>query len=247
MERHALPERHNPLHVTGQRQRNHKSIVIPEGVPIVRTAQLLTHNSSINDCQLSGKRKGMIVAVTDPQETTKRGLWIATGPEDSDPWEQISTAATAAHDEFVVEEIDDAVDVELDELFYMYFELTETASRISTKVIQTPVMTLDGSYAYRCRLTTVFQARVKGGQTLKPDTLFTMKLLNTTGGDGTHNIIDHAVFQPFVTTGVCFGAVETYSATTNNIPVRLHASEGNTGNYTFSFVLEWTSTYDLLE
>lgn len=247
MQKHLVPQGRVNLSVTGQRGRSHKNIVIPEGVPIVRASALDSYQSVVNDPQLSGKTKGMIVAVTAKEDGDRAGLYIATGPEDSDPWVQISTIASAAADEFAVEEIDDAVDVELDDVFNMYFELTETASKIQTKVIQTPVRTLDGSYAYRCRLTTVFQARVKSTTTLKPDTLFTMKLLNTTGGDETHNIIDHAVFQPFVTSGVCFGAVETYSATTNNIPVRLHASEGNTGNYTFSFVLEWTSTYDLLE
>lgn len=247
MERHQLPPNNVSLHVTGQRGRNHHNSVIPEGVPIVSYTDLNNPRSFINDPQCSGKRKGCLVAVIAPEAGDKGGLYVSTGSLDSDRWVQVSTISTAAADEFAVEEIDDAVDVELDELFNMYFDLTETASKIATKVIQTPVRTLDGSYAYRCRLTTVFQARVKSNMTLKPDTLFTMKLLNTTGGDETHNIIDHAVFQPFVTNGVCFGAVETYSATTNNIPVRLHVSEGNSGVYTFSFVLEWTSTYDLLE
>lgn len=247
MERHQLQPNAVSLHVTGQRGRSHKAEVVPEGVPIVSYADLTNPQSLINDHQHSGKRKGCLVAVIAPEAGDKGGLYVATGNLDSDSWVQVSTISTAAADEFAVEEIDDAVDVELDQVFNMYFELTETASKIATKVIQTPVRTLDGSYAYRCRLTTVFQARVKSSTTLKPDTLFTMKLLNTTGGDDTHNIIDHAVFQPFVTNGVCFGAVETASATTNNIPVRLHASEGNTGTYTFSFVLEWTSTYDLLE
>lgn len=247
MERHALPERHNPLLVTGQRHRNHKSVVIPEGVPIVRTTQLFLHNSTINDCQLSGKREGMIVAVTDKEEGTRCGLWIATGPEDSDPWLQISTAAQSAYDEFAVEEIDDAVDIELDEAFRLKFNLTETASKIATKVIQTPVRTLTGEYAYRCRLTTTFQAVKRNGQNMPTEVTFTMKLLNTTGGPGQYNIIDHAIFQPFVNSGMAVGSVEVDSATTNNIPVRIHLSEGATGQITFSFVFEWTSTFDLLE
>lgn len=247
MKRHVLPQMHCPLAVTGQRQRNHKSIVIPEGVPIVRTSQLTRHTSSINDSQLSGKREGMIVAVTAPDEGTKRGLWLSTGSNDSDKWIQISTAADSAYEEFAAEEIDDAVDVELGSLFYEKFNLAETSQKIQTKVIQTPVRTLDGSFAYRCRLTTYFMATPKQDVSIPTEVMFSMKLLNTTGGVDQHNIIDHAVFQPFVTIGMVLGAVEVHSATTNSIPVRMHFAEGSSGAITFQFVFEWTSTYDLLE
>lgn len=247
MGRHALPQRHIPLAVTGQRQRNHKSIIIPEGVPIVRASALLDYRSTINDAQLSGKREGMLVAVVDTEDGDKAGLYIANGSNDSDGWTQVSTVASAAADEYAVEEIDDAVDVELDSIFSMYFQLTETAEKIQTKVIQTPVRTLDGSYSYRCRFTTTFQANWKSGQPFKNDITFTMKLLNTTGGPDQHNIIDHATFQPFVTTGLVVGAVETHTATTSNIPVRIHITEGSSGAYTFSFVFEWTSDFDLME
>lgn len=247
MLRHNVPQGRISLPVTGQRGKNHYNVVIPEGVPIVRASALSDYRSTINDAQLSGKREGMLVAVVDPLDGDKAGLYIATGSNDSDPWTQLSVIASAAADEFAVEEIDDAVDVETDQMFDMYFTLAETSEKIQTKVIQTPVRTLDGSYAYRCRLTTVFQANVKPDMTLPADMLFTLKLLNTTGGPDQHNIIDHAVFQPFVTTGLAFGSVETRTAATNNIPVRLHTAEGNKGIYTFSFVFEWTSTYDLLE
>lgn len=247
MQRHQINGRHNPLHVTGQRSRSHKSIAIPEGVPIVRASVLTSPTSYINDPHLSGKREGMMVAVLSPEDGDKAGLYIATGDTDSDKWVQVSTIASAAADEFAVEEIDDAVDIELDQLFEMYFQVTETAEKIPTKVIQTPVRTLDGSYSYRCRLTTTFQATWKQDQPQKNDLTFTMKLLNTTGGPEQHNIIDHAVFQPFVTNGLVVGAIETHTATTNNIPVRLHITEGSTGSYTFSFAFEWTSDFDLLE
>lgn len=248
MQRHQLPPMiGSRLHVTGQRGKSHASVVIPEGVPIVRASLLTNPNSSINDGQLSGKNKGMIVAVLDKEDGDKAGLYVATGSNDSDPWVQVSTIATAAADEFASEEIDDAVDIELDSVFNMYFQLTETSEKIQTKVIQTPVRTLDGSYSYRCRFTTTFQATWKKDVPQKSDIVFTMKLLNTTGGPDQHNIIDHASFSPFVVTGLTIGAVETHTATTNNIPVRMHITEGSAGAYTFSFVFEWTSNFDLLE
>lgn len=248
MERHKLPPMNGTrLHVTGQRGKSHANIVVPEGVPIVRYPMLTDYRSYINDPHLSGKREGMLVAVTSELDGDKGGLYISTGDKDSDPWLQVSTIATAAADEYAVEEIDDAVDVEFDEIFDMYFQLTETAEKIQTKVIQTPVRTLDGSYSYRCRFTTTFQARWKQEQSQKQEVLFTMKLLNTTGSAEQHNIIDHAVFQPFITSGIVFGSVETHTAHTNNIPVRIHIQEGSTGTYTFSFVFEWTSDFDLLK
>ena len=247
MLRHNVPQGRISLPVTGQRGKNHYSVVIPEGVPVVRASALSDYRSTINDAQLSGKREGMLVAVVDPLDGDKAGLYIATGSNDSDPWTQLSTAAFAAADEFAVEEIDDTVDVEMGQMFNMYFELTETAQKIQTKVIQTPVRTLDGSYSYRCRLTTTFQANVKQDQNPPTDFTFDLKLLNTTGGPDQHNIIDHATFQPFVTNGVVFGSVEVDSARTNNIPVRMHLGEANTGSYTFSFAFEWTSDYDLRE
>lgn len=247
MPRHNVPQGRTSLPVTGQRGKNHYNVVIPEGVPIVRASALSDYRSTINDAQLSGKREGMLVAVVDPLDGDKAGLYIATGPNDSDGWTQLSTAAFAAADEYAVEEIDDAVDIELDQIFNMYFQLTETAEKIQTKVIQTPVRTLDGSYSYRCRFTTTFQATWKSEQPLKNDLTFTMKLLNTTGGPDQHNIIDHATFQPFVTNGLVVGAVETHTATTANIPVRIHITEGSSGSYTFSFVFEWTTDFDLME
>ncbi|AAP48784.1 hypothetical protein SP6_45 [Salmonella phage SP6] len=55
------------------------------------------------------------------------------------------------------------------------------------------------------------------------------------------------MFKHFVTNGLVVGAIETHTATTNNIHVRMHITEGSTGAYTFSFSFEWTSDFDLLE
>ncbi len=75
----------------------------------------------------------------------------------------------------------------------------------------------------------------------------TRQVYISTGGPDKHNIIDHAVFKHFVTNGLVVGAIETHTATTNNIHVRMHITEGSTGAYTFSFSFEWTSDFDLLE
>lgn len=133
MLRHNTPQGRISLPVTGQRGKNHYNVVIPEGVPIVRASALSDYRSTINDAQLSGKREGMLVAVVDPLDGDKAGLYIATGSNDSDPWTQLSTVASAAAEEYAVEEIDDAVDVETDEMFDMYFTLAETSERFKLR------------------------------------------------------------------------------------------------------------------
>lgn len=230
------------LNVTGQRHKNRVGLILPEGFPVVRHEELFTHNSVVNQASLSGKGDGRVALVL---EGANAGLYVAAGSDPNSGWVRISTVGSVAEDEFAVHEIDDMVDIQWDENFSQFFNVLEVGKRIPTKVVQTPVKLVDGSYAYRCRFTTTVHARPRQGDGSVPATLEMSFRLTGTTGDGTHNIIDNAVFQAFVDQGITAGNIDLSDATTNKVRVHLHTAGDWSGDFTFNISCEWTTTYNL--
>ena len=108
------------------------------------------------------------------------------------------------------------------------------------------MLLLDGSYAYRCRMTFDFNCTRLSSST-DTEISFTLNLVGETGLSGQYYPVDHATFTAWVNTGVVFGHIDSKTATTNNVPVRIHIAEGTGSSFNFSFSLEWTSTDQIAE
>lgn len=229
------------LGITGQRQKNKLATVAIETLPTVSASEILKPGSLINRRDLSGKNEGAMVLVTDGPN---KGIYVALDDKRDGHWmylHGVSTEGEVGRD--TVREIDDMVDVELNG-FDTHFTLAD--ARIDTKVIETPVLLLDGTYAYRCRMTFDFNCTRKEPLS-DTEVNFTMNLVGETGIAEQYYPVDHATFTAWVNSGVVFGHIDSKSATTNNIPVRVHIAEGSGTSFNFSFSLEWTSTDQIAE
>lgn len=230
------------LGITGQRQKNKLATVAIETLPTVPASEILKPGALINRRDLSGKNEGAMVLVTDGPN---KGIYVALDDKRDGHWmylHGVSTEGEVGRD--TVREIDDMVDVELGGGFWDNFTLAD--ARIDTKVIETPVLLLDGTYAYRCRMTFDFNCTRKtesSGNELN----FTINLVGETGDSGQYLPVDHATFTAWVDSGVVLGHIDSKTATTNNIPVRVHITEGAGRSFNFSFSLEWTSSEQIQE
>lgn len=230
------------LSVTGQRQKNKLATVAIDTLPTVTAAEVLRSDSLLNRRDLSGKTEGSMVVVLDGPN---KGIYVALDDKRDGHWmylHGVTTEGEASRD--TVREIDDMVDVELDNNFNTNFTLAD--ARIDTKVIETPVLLLDGSYAYRCRMTFDFNCTRKPGSS-GTEINFAMNLVGETGDSGQYLPVDHATFTAWVDSGVVLGHIDSKTATTNNIPVRVHVTEGAGTSFNFSFSLEWTSSEQIAE
>lgn len=230
------------LGITGQRQKNKLATVAIETLPTVSASEILKPGSLINRRDLSGKNEGAMVLVTDGPN---KGIYVALDDKRDGHWmylHGVSTEGEVGRD--TVREIDDMVDVELEGGFENHFTVAD--ARIDTKVIETPVLLLDGTYAYRCRMTFDFNCTRKDTSN-DTEVNFTMNLVGETGDSGQYLPVDHATFTAWVNSGVVLGHIDSKTATTNNIPVRLHITEGAGRSFNFSFSLEWTSTEQIQE
>lgn len=230
------------LGITGQRQKNKLATVAIETLPTAPASEILKPGSFINRRDLSGKNEGAMVLVTDGPN---KGIYVALDDKRDGHWmylHGVSTEGEVGRD--TVREIDDKVDVELTGGFETNFTLAD--ARIDTKVIETPVLLLGGTYAYRCRMTFDFNCTRKSGSSGN-ELNFTMNLVGETGDSGQYLPIDHATFTAWVDSGVVLGHIDSKTATTNNIPVRLHITEGAGNSFNFSFSLEWTSSEQIQE
>ena len=228
------------LSVTGQRQKNKLSTVAIDTLQTVSAAEVLRSDSLLNRRDLSGKTEGSMVVVLDGPN---KGIYVALDDKRDGHWmylHGVTTEGEASRD--TVRELDDMVDVELGGGFKTNFDLAD--ARIDTKVIETPVLLLDGTYGYRCRMTFDFNCTRK---TSADEINFTMNLVGETGIAEQYYPVDHATFTAWVDTGVVFGHIDSKSATTNNIPVRVHIAEGSGNSFNFSFSLEWMSTDQIAE
>lgn len=230
------------LSVTGQRQKNKIATVAIDTLPTVTSAEVLRSDSLLNRRDLSGKTEGAMVVVLDGPN---KGIYVALDDKRDGHWmyvHGVTTEGEASRD--TVREIDDMVDVELDTNFNNNFTLAD--ARIDTKVIETPVLLLDGSYAYRCRMTFDFNCTRKD-ESVGTEINFSMNLVGETGDSGQYLPVDHATLTAWVDSGVVLGHIDSKTATTNNIPVRIHVTEGAGKSFNFSFSLEWTSTEQISE
>lgn len=229
------------LGITGQRQKNKLATVAIDTLPTVTAPEVLRADSLLNRRDLSGKTEGAMVVVL---EGPNKGLYVALDDKRDGHWmylHGVTTEGEASRD--TVREID-MVDVELGGAFYSHFSLAD--ARIDTKVIETPVLLLDGTYAYRCRMTFDFNCTRLSSST-DTEISFTLNLVGETGLAGQYYPVDHATFTAWVNSGVVFGHIDSKSATTNNVPVRIHIAEGTGTSFNFSFSLEWTSTEQISE
>lgn len=230
------------LGITGQRQKNKLATVAIDTLPTVTAPEVLRADSLLNRRDLSGKTEGAMVVVL---EGPNKGLYVALDDKRDGHWmylHGVTTEGEASRD--TVREIDDMVDVELGGAFYSHFSLAD--ARIDTKVIETPVLLLDGTYAYRCRMTFDFNC-TRLSSSSDTEISFTLNLVGETGLAGQYYPVDHATFTAWVNSGVVFGHIDSKSATTNNVPVRIHIAEGTGTSFNFSFSLEWTSTEQISE
>lgn len=230
------------LGITGQRQKNKLATVAIDTLPTVTAPEVLRADSLLNRRDLSGKTEGAMVVVL---EGPNKGLYVALDDKRDGHWmylHGVTTEGEASRD--TVREIDDMVDVELTGDFDTHFTLAD--ARIDTKVIETPVLLLDGSYAYRCRMTFDFNCTRKSTSS-GTELSFTMNLVGETGDSGQYLPVDHATFTAWVNSGVVLGHIDSKTATTNNIPVRVHVTEGAGTSFNFSFSLEWTSSEMIAE
>ena len=230
------------LSVTGQRQKNKIATVAIDTLPTVTSAEVLRSDSLLNRRDLSGKTEGAMVVVLDGPN---KGIYVALDDKRDGHWmyvHGVTTEGEASRD--TVREIDDMVDVELDTNFNNNFTLAD--ARIDTKGIETPVLLLDGSYAYRCRMTFDFNCTRKD-ESVGTEINFSMNLVGETGDSGQSLPVDHATLTAWVDSGVVLGHIDSKTATTNNIPVRIHVTEGAGKSFNFSFSLEWTSTEQISE
>lgn len=230
------------LGVTGQRQKNKLATVAIDTLPTVAAAEVLRSDSLLNRRDLSGKTEGSMVVVL---EGPNKGIYVALDDKRDGHWmylHGVTTEGEASRD--TVRELDDMVDVEFSNEFKNVFTVAD--ARIATKVIETPVLTLLGEYAYRCRMTFDFNCTMQDSFS-GTDLSFTINLVGETGDDSQYLPVDHATITPWVTSGVVFGHIDSKTATTNNIPVRLHFAEGNAKTYNFGFSLEWTSSEPISE
>lgn len=230
------------LGITGQRQKNKLATVAIDTLPTVTAPEVLRADSLLNRRDLSGKTEGAMVVVL---EGPNKGLYVALDDKRDGHWmylHGVTTEGEASRD--TVREIDDMVDVELGGGFETHFTLAD--ARIDTKVIETPVLLLDGSYAYRCRMTFDFNCTRKDSSS-GTELSFTMNLVGEMGDSGQYLPVDHATFTAWVNSGVVLGHIDSKTATTNNIPVRIHVTEGAGKSFNFSFSLEWTSSEMIAE
>lgn len=230
------------LSVTGQRQKNKLATVAIDTLPTVAAAEVLRSDSLLNRRDLSGKTEGSMVVVL---EGPNKGIYVALDDKRDGHWmylHGVTTEGEASRD--TVRELDDMVGVELGGGFTTHFTLAD--ARIDTKVIETPVLLLDGTYGYRCRMTFDFNCTRKEPLS-DTEVNFTMNLVGETGIAEQYYPVDHATFTAWVDSGVVFGHIDYKSATTNNIPVRVHIAEGSGTSFNFSFSLEWTSTDQIAE
>ncbi len=229
------------LGVTGQRPKNQRSLVVPHPVPVVGDASLAFPHSALNRKELSGKGEGSIVAVLDGHE---KGLYVALDDKQEGKWMYIPGQAEGDVGKGIPREILDMVDVEFD-AFDLMLELTE--QRIDTRVIETPVRLMDGSYGYRCRMTFNFAFKKKAEYLAKDEFSFYMKLINAAGSTDQYHIIDHASFTGWNTGGAVIGHVDVMNAKTNKIPVMFRTTSSSVNFFRASFSLEWTSPEPIAE
>nr|DAP74231.1 MAG TPA: hypothetical protein [Caudoviricetes sp.] len=228
------------LGVTGQRNKDRAGVVTPDPLPIVAAWDILHYESTLNNSEISGKREGSMVVVV---EGDNKGIYVATGSGRADKWIYLHGVTEDDVSRDTVRELDDMVDVEF-EGFDTMLQITE--ERITTKVIETPVLLLDGSYGYRCRMTFHFNFKKKSGHESSDSFPFAIKLINATGSEGTYYIVDHGTFTGWNTGGAVIGHIDLDTAKTNYIPVMIKTT-GSTNFYHAAFSLEWTATESIAE
>lgn len=228
------------LSVTGQRPKNHTSKLAPSLFPVVGDAAIASGASPLNRKELSGKQHGSIVVVTDGHD---KGLYIATGDAQDDKWIYIPGKDETEVGKGPVRELVDIVDVEFT-AFENMLELTET--RIYTRVIETPMLLMDGSYGFRCHMTFTLEFRKKEDYVSRDEFIFYMKLINATGTGESYYIVDHVACVGHHTSNAILCDVDVANAKTNSIPVIFRTSDG-ANHYSVNFAVEWTATEPIAE
>ena len=228
------------LSVTGQRPKNHTSKLAPSLFPVVGDAAIAFEGSSLNRKELSGKQHGSIVVVTDGHD---KGLYIATGDAQGDKWIYIPGKDETEVGKGPVRELVDIVDVEF-AAFDNMLELTE--SRIDTRVIETPMLLMDGSYGFRCHMTFTLEFRKKEQYLDRNEFTFLIKLVNATGSDEEYYIVDHVASVGHNISGAVLCDVDVSNAKTNGIPVTFRTS-GSANHYVANFAVEWTAAEPIAE
>ena len=228
------------LNVTGQKPKSHISKLAPSLFPVVGDAAISFEGSSLNRKELSGKQHGSMVVVTEGHD---KGIYIATGDSQQDKWIYIPGKDETEVGKGPVRELVDMVDVEF-AAFDNMLELTE--SRVYTRVIETPMLLMDGSYGFRCHMTFTLEFRKKQGHEDKDQFPFLMKLINATGTEAEYYIVDHVATSGHNVGGAVLCDIDVSNAKTNGIPVIFRTS-GNTNYYVVNFAIEWTASEPIAE
>ena len=229
------------LGVTGQRPKNQRSVISPNLLPVVGDTAITVETSALNRKDLSGKSEGSMVVVLDGHD---KGIYVSTGDTEEAKWMHIPGVSDDELGKGPVRELLDMVDVEFEALDTM-LDLTET--RIDTRVIETPMRLMDGSYGFRCRMTFNFSFKKKEQYVSRDEFSFVMKLVNAAGSLGEYYIVDHASCIGWSIGGAVIAHVDVFSAKTNNIPVMLRTTSNTSNFYRVSFALEWTSSEPIAE
>lgn len=231
------------LNVTGQKPKSHISKLAPSLFPVVGDAVIAFEGSSLNRKELSGKQHGSMVVVTEGHD---KGIYIATGDSQQDKWIYIPGKDETEVGKGPVRELVDMVDVEF-AAFENMLELTE--SRIDTRVIETPMLLMDGSYGFRCHMTFTLIFRKKAEYLSRDEFTFLVKLINVTGSDESYYIVDHVSSVAHNISNAVLCDVDVSNARTNGIPVTLRTagSTSDANHYVVNFAVEWTATEPIAE